>query len=282
MSPYAEKLISDIAQRINQPLNQSKPLKPAERMVMEKYLPKFEKERLDIGDFINNPYSAEEVKRDGDEEQRLEKKFEKGTLRGKIFEALVATSAESLKWFGENTKVVILSKFDDYKNGDIMLETKNNNGEIVRILVDLTTSVLENEITEKIDKTYELIKKGESGEAKYFKSKLDETIGKVDASARVVIGISPDSLGELCGEMNQTPRQEKNYVQLMFLDEMLNQLIHMAETSKEKNGADHKVTKELEKSLSIIKDLLVQKESLRTHEYEQKAKHDRTYQHLAY
>lgn len=282
MNLHAENVINDISRRIDKPLNQAKDLKPAESKMRDKCSSKHDEERLKLDDFINDPYEASEIERDKKEEQRLEKIFDKATPRGKLFEAIVATKSEAVKWFGENTKVVVLSKFDDYINGgDIMLEMQNDKNEIVRIMVDLTTSIQESEATDKIKKTYKLIESGKLSEAKYFKSKVDATKGKINPSARVIIGISPDSLGELCGEFNQTEKQEKNYVQLMFLDEMMNQLINMAETAKAKHGAEHKVTQELEKALKLVKDLLIKKESLRTHEYEQKARRDRTYQQLA-
>lgn len=160
---------------------------------------------------------------------------------------------------------------------------KDKKGEVVRILIDITTSIDKNIIHKKIESSFDEKGNLKLAEIKYFQSEIENTKGKFKNMPRLVAGFDPNTLRNLCDDVLINKKQQQNNpVQLMLLDEMQHQLIYMLEASRRMNGDSHIVTTQLKKAFDSIKDILDKKESLRTREYKSKASDDKTYHLLNY
>lgn len=258
-------------------VRQLDPLREGENLLLKKYAKTLEEYRLKMEDF-EDVYGRETIEKDRAFLEALKAKEEAKTDRGVLLEGILAEHAELSNWFGQDSSVIPLSEYDDrLAHGDLVLEMGEE--EKVRILMDVTSSVAQNTLEKKIDRSIDGIKAGKLSKIKYFES--GDFKGRLEYVPRVVVGLNPETLREFCDDVLQDKnRQEKNPLQMMLLDEMLHQLTFMYETAKEVRGKDDRAAEEIKKALKLIQDLSIKKESLRDHDYDRKANADWAYKAL--
>ena len=145
--------------------------------------------RPQLEDF-HDIFPSDEIARDKELVRMLEAKWEKdpgarvNQEASELLEGLLAIDGAEEGWFGEETYVVPVSKYDDYKNGvDFVLEIPQRNG-VLRIGVDVTLS-RDNSVLNH--------KKAREGltALKYFSSEAEErTRGIFEGIPRVVVDLS--------------------------------------------------------------------------------------------
>jgi len=238
---------------------------------------------LDFVDIFKKEVPADSVKlaaaKEGEQEQ---------TERGRLLERIVFEEGMKSRWFGDkNVALVPVSDFDDhFSHGDMVLEIKDEEGKIQRILLDITTSIDEGTLKKKMARGIRNAENGVLCWAKYFRSELEQgelARGRKANMAKAVIGINPTILNELCEEIRikGKGKLQENPVQLMFIDEIINQLAGQLKVIAEKKGRDHFSFKQISKVLNFFKDLSINKKSLRTRDYAQKANSDWTFRQLS-
>jgi hypothetical protein len=227
-------------------------------------------------------YPEKEVVGDTKEVEKLKKTEEKITARGKLLESLLSVFSESSNWFGENCHIILLSDYDDrMAHGDIVLEMKNDKGELSQILIDITTSIDESNLKKKIGRSYNGDGSVKLSNIKYYESEAEETKGPLLDIPRVVMGISPETLGILCEDIKEKGRrQENNMVQLLLLDQVFAQLITMRNKANNPDKKDELALKKTALASKIISTIIDRKKSLHTRDYELKANSDLTHQQI--
>lgn len=243
----------------------------------KKYLKLLDEYRLGYDDF-KDIYSPEEIRNDKNKVEKSKLGKNEATIRGELFEGILIEQAELSNWFGQDSRLIALTEYDDrFSATDFVIEIKNKDGEIIRILVDATTSVNREIIKEKLEKSMDL-KEKKLADIKYFKSEMEDYRGKLRDMPRVVIGIDPYSLEDLCIDVYEKKnQQDKNPVQFIILNEMFQQFNLLYNVCKN-NDFNSEMISKVEKAKNVIDDLLKEKEGLRTNKW--KAKRDKTYDHL--
>jgi len=186
----------------------------------------------DFSDVINK----NEIERDTTwlGQQRNRKQEVVKTKRGEILEHVIRHHAEMSDWLGDNCYTVETTEYDDRANHiDFIIEWEQEDGEAVRLAIDVTTT----EDPDVFDKKESLIKdeieKGWLSRVKYFQSEIDETKGKIQNLPRAVIAVSKENIQKLCGELiNKKPAElAKSPEQLLLLDEIGTQMTDQIEYS---------------------------------------------------
>jgi hypothetical protein len=268
--------------KIDKPRKHWDSLKPAEKMIWDKYRGKQKEYQAHIEDF-EDVYGEKETKRDVYWVEEMKKREDPGSERGELMELIMILQAETANWFGENSFLFSVSEYDDRKaHGDIVLEIMNDNGEPVRILLDITVSGEENNLIDKMQRSFDILRRERRlSTIKYFQSEATGEKERLINIPRVTIGITPDTLGELCVDLNKNfKKQENNPIQLYLLDQIENQLIHLLEAAKEMDVIDPVIIKNLENAEKEIKKVLNKKENLRTKNFDAKANEDLAYRTL--
>ncbi len=99
----------------------------------------------------------------------------------------------SRNWLGERTQIFPASEFDDVANGiDMVLRLESEDGKVIFLGIDVTTSEDSGILEEKIIRTYEALQRGQTAKVKYFTSEDDGIHGLVRLP-RVVIGTNHES-----------------------------------------------------------------------------------------
>jgi len=190
-----------------------------------------------------------------------------------ILESIFYEHSEMSEWLGENAITILTSYYDDYVNKvdfliEYLLETSNAH---LGLAVDVTFSA---DITNKIEKIKEEIKKGVLTEVKYFKSEESGFEGRLYNLPRVIMSVSPRSILELAeldlelNSKNQEIRKEarkkisNHKIQYQVIEEIIIQLEafkNYAEqnTPEGKRGA---VIRSYDKVLTIVKEIKKHKE----------------------
>lgn len=258
-------------------------LSPLEEKYFKKYSEEISEERIKLENFKDleaaGKYAPGEIEKDIAYVEAIKSRESSGTKRGALLEGIISEQAELSNWFGQDSSLIFLSEYDDrMSHSDLLLEMESDKGESVKLLIDVTTSVDESKIDEKISRSYDSLGGVKLGKVKYFESRREEFRGKINSIPRVVAGINPRTLRDFCDSIREkNNRQEDNYIQFMLLEEIENQLAHMKEVLIS-NGKESGVAfSEVNKSLSCISNLLEKKEDLRSLDYEKKVSADRTY-----
>jgi hypothetical protein len=262
-------------------LKQDGILTPNERTLHDQCAPRLKSKKINPDNF-KDIYSEAGLARD---EKSLKKALAKEDIKkekGELFEGILCEYAENSEWFGKDCRLVPLSEYDDRQNhGDFILEKKDTDGKIIRILIDATTSNDENVILHKLENGYRPLREDKLSQVKYFQSKLENFKGELKNVPKVVIGIDLISLRRLCDEICKKQNLEKNSMtQFLLINEMDSQLAYLSELAFDKYGLDHPLTKIIVKAFDYIEALVKEKKSLRSQDFEAKASEDRTYQLL--
>jgi len=230
----------------------------ARSKVFQEYFKMGSKKKIKIEDFagIYRKYTIEEDKK------RIEKfmnsrEYRKPTPASVVLENVISELGESNNWFldknGNNEFFSCqLSEFDDKMadgaRADMALEIKTPEGEIIRLLIDVTTSIDEKRLEEKRKKCTKKIEDKTLHSVKYFQSQADGKIGWQGNIPMVVVGMNPEKVLEFCGRAAENRDLSNDYVAFMLLDEIKEQLLHDYNFSAEKNGENDKITKILLKT----------------------------------
>jgi len=265
--------------------NQKTDLTQLEKNIIAQYQ-EYDQKRPDHLDFMD--IFKKEVPADSIKLAEAKKGEQEQTERGKLLERIVFEEGIKSGWFGDkDVALVPVSDFDDhFSHGDMVLEIKDEEGNIQRILLDITTSIDEGTLRKKMARGIKNAENGVLCLAKYFRSELEQgelARGRKTNMAKAVIGVNPTILNELCEEIRVKGKGklQENPVQLMFIDEIINQLEnHIRATTKNKDEKHFAVKQNL-KILNYFKKLSENKKSLRTRDYAQKANSDWTFQHLS-
>lgn len=263
-------------------------LTPLEENYFKEYSREVEDGRINPEDFLaledQGVYIKGEIKKDIGYVQAMKSRESSGTKRGALLEGIISRHAELSEWFGEKSNLIFLSEYDDrMSHSDLLLEMENIKGESLKLLMDVTTSVDENRIDEKISQSYDSLGNVKLGKVKYFESIGSDQRGKIYDIPRVVIGIDPNTLRDLCDSIKEKKnKQQDHYVQFMILEEVENQLIHMKEALICKGKDAGVAFFSVNKLLNHTRSLLGKKEDLRPLDYEKKVSGDKAYRFLRY
>lgn len=165
----------------------------------------YENEGPKTKDFIN-VYGKVETNKDAAEVEKLKKIFherernkESGISYGKILELIIMDFAGS--WLpGYFSKT---SEFDDFKNhSDLIWEMEQDDGNVLRILIDVTWD--QKQVDEKVKEYFSnYVLKDHFQKIKYFQSQLEERARGKDANGqfyefpKIIIGADAPEIAEL-------------------------------------------------------------------------------------
>lgn len=256
--------------------------------VFEMYLKKNEK--VEMTEF-EDVYGAEDVKKDLGRVEYVKnsKGFENPTPEGIVLENMFSDLVEKYHWFGEGVKAVQLSEFDDKiasgAHCDVVLEIPTDDGECVRIGIDLTTAINYDTLSKKRTKCVEGIQSGKLFSVKYFKSKVDDTKGRISDVPVFFAGLDKNTLQNLCETMAKQENTgneilEKHEGQFVFLDEILSQTNRFIAIAKVKHGEQANITCWMEYYKELFKWILENKKAPRPNNFGQRAGQDEVYRYI--
>ena len=186
------------------------------------------------------------------------------------------------------------STFDDIikKDGtraDVVLEIKTQEGEVVRLLVDVTTAITMSKLYEKRKKCTDNIEEGKVHSVKYFQSKIETTDEKGNAVREkgrqknlpmVIVGMDKERLHDFCIRIGEGNDLANDHAAFIFIDEIVKQLGTDYALSKSENGENSEVTKTLLKTYQVFSIILKTKNNLRPRDFEKKVVQDGVYTYL--
>lgn len=255
--------------------------------IFQKYHEMSDKGKIKMDDF-KDLYSLSVIERDKKRVEDVKKKQEKPTPSGIVLENSFYDLSEKLlsdKKSGNEIHAQLLSVFDDTMadstRADVVLEIKTPNGEVVRLLVDVTTAITPSKLLEKREKCTKNIKEGRLHSIKYFQSKIDGIRGRQINLPMVIVGMGVDNVHDFCARIGEGNDLANDYAAFMFLDEIVKQLGDDYVMSKERNNVSHEMIQILLKTYETFNAILEIKNNLRPHDFEEKvAKKDDVYSYL--
>lgn len=243
-------------------------LTSAEREIENKLVPQMEKYRPDLADFNYPAKTIEKDKRD-----LAEKKARRGEeyRRPKVLEAILWHEIEQNNWFGENCYTAVASKFDDeFRGTDLVLEFEQEDGEIVRLALDVTMDTLKKNIEAKKDRIIEDLEDGRLAHLKYFQSEADpETEGKISGIPKVIIGTDTKGIQKLSKMYleKEHAKLAQSEIQIELLEEVKMQLSELSEYAtlyfekKRHSPKGKEVIQKYKEVLEIIEKVLEKKKN---------------------
>ena len=258
--------------------------------IFDMYLKKDEK--LNIEEF-GDVYPAEEIKKDRERVEYIKKgkDYKEPTDDSIVLENMFTDLVEKYNWFGEGVKVVQLSEFDDKiasgAHCDVILEIPTGeDGSIERIGIDLTTAINYDNLSKKRLKCLDAVKSGNFFSVKYFKSKIDNTKGKIDDVPVFFAGIGKETLSALCDSIAKQENTgmeilKKHEVQLMLIRELLAQTEVYYGIAQASHGENSKMTASLDYYQRLFDWMHDNKKSLYSNGFEQKALQDKVFAYIA-
>lgn len=247
------------------------------KAVMNDYLTRKPK-RFNPEDF-SDIYPKEEIEKHEKILKSAEKGYEAPTRGGILLENMANDLFKD--WYGEDTELSFTAEVDDAEGTDAVFEVKffdeNGKEKIAEILIDFTTAENPENTNKKLDSSSEKIKKGALSCIRYFASKFSNERGLLENVPKVIVGLSIDTLINLCVKIAKNNSEEKNHIaQLMLLDEIYSQLRQLKDTSQKVNCSSV-VQEALEDSIMAIEKLMEQKKHLRNSNYDWRADQDRAF-----
>jgi hypothetical protein len=184
-------------------------------------------------------------------DKRKNKKF------ATILEAIFTERVSSGTWFGSNVGVIIPSRYDEIKNGidSIMkFQEVGKPSSYLALGIDVTFS---KDADSKIHNILNKIRKGESSEIKYFKTK--EFKGQLLNIPKVVIGIDKKTVQELSffWNNNENDKIDNHPVQQEILSQIIMQLEKFGKECKKNNRND--LAERYNHALLIIQEIIKKK-----------------------
>ncbi|MAQ76944.1 hypothetical protein CL684_00210 [Candidatus Campbellbacteria bacterium] len=170
-------------------------------------------------------------KNDNDENQEL---LEKLKRISDIYEGVIGEQAEQNEWFGSGVNFYPTSEYDDFVNGvdgvaEFFDEAEESDAHHIAMSFDVVFSNHSERVISKLDRTKEMIDKGELAEVKYFEDQNGNK-RKILAS-RIILGsrlVSAENLINLWA--SKSPERNKKLanhpIQIKLLLETLLQSQH--------------------------------------------------------
>lgn len=256
--------------------------------IFEMYLTKDQK--INEEDFVDI-YGEEEIKKD---KQRVEyiknsKGFEKPTPEGIVLENLFCDLAEKYKWFGEGSRVVQLSEFDDKiasgAHCDVVVEIPTQDENVTRIGIDLTTAINPDTLSKKRTKCLDGIRSGKLFSVKYFKSEVNDYKGAIDDVPVFIAGINKESLNLICDTLAKQENTDKDYVSnsevpFMIFDEMISQASRYRGIAALKHGEGGYMTDLMDYYKLLLEWINQNRKSPLPANYKQRASLDDVYRYI--
>jgi hypothetical protein len=246
-------------------LNKDEQLTAAEDMVCEEMRrikepnPK-EKNFSDI-------YPREEIKRDVELTQRLEKGHVLHTERGEILEEILRREIYNSCWFGDNCETAKTTKFDDFVNHtDFVIELDTDDR--IKLAVDTTVTNDVEVIEKKVIKIKNELKRKTGTTIKYFQSNLtwedNPEKGEVRDLPSVIIAFDYDNLKKMCEIITGPGGKEKlgkTSLQIYILEDIIGQLEIQAEYLEKniKGGSDTNIYKNIDRVKKYLEEILKNK-----------------------
>lgn len=255
--------------------------------IFQKYYGMGDKEKIKMDNFTDI-YSLSEIQSDKKRIEKAKENQEKPTPAGIVLENAFYDLSEKLladEKSGNEIHSQLLSTFDDVigsagTRADIILEIKGNNGEVAKLLVDVTTGVTMSKLLEKRKKCINVIENGKLHSIKYLQSKIDGKRGRQENLPMVIVGMNKESLQEFCARIGEGNDLKNDYASFMFLDEIVEQLRADYVLSKSITGENSEMTKTFFKTYQAFSAILEIKNNLRPRDFEKKVVQDDTYTYL--
>jgi hypothetical protein len=167
----------------------------------------------------------------------------------------------------------------------VVLEIPTDDGETVRIGVDLTTAVNYDTLSKKRTKCIEGVQSGKLFDVKYFKSKVDNTKGKISTVPVFFAGLDKNSLQNICEMMATEESTGKELManhegQFVFLDEMISQTNRFIAIARVKHGEQASTTQWMEYYKALLEWILDNKKAPRPNNFGQRAGQDEVYRYI--
>lgn len=184
--------------------------------------------RINIWDFVNDPYTKKEIaadeaevkKRQGDFDTDIEHlsaaeiaTVEKRKKISEAMEIIVCEGAENREWFGAEAHSIRTAEYDDIKNGvDAVIEFENEDEqpEHLALTIDITTTGDTAILERKMKRCRERIKdhhdENRCQRVKYFQSPKTDYKGPLIEIAPVVVGLSGENTFKLLETRAQSIR----------------------------------------------------------------------------
>jgi len=227
-----------------------------------------EQDRIDMESF-SDLYGQEVVTADLEYVERMEEKFsnpldsQSRILKEKaeVLEAIISREADQNMWFGENSAIILTSKFDDIKNGiDAVIEFEKEEGiSTLGLAVDVTFG---NAVGKKMDKIEQSIREGKKTSVKYFESELGDFRGELRNIAKVIVGVDGRTEAELENFFAERKGSDfaNHQVQLQILEEIIIQCEYFKSIAEEVRREN--VFKSYDRALKIISKLLEERKEV--------------------
>jgi hypothetical protein len=267
-------------------------LSPAENEVQQKLVieqgpgRKDEENELKKRIVAKGVVSPEELKRDDAYVSKAVNTFkDEATERSEILEAILEEIIEKNAWFGDCYTIKTI-KYDDISNHtDFVIEIVTEEGEILRIAVDVTVGSNDKARSEDVKnkKASYVVKELDRGQAttvKYFQSQaeFDEEdefrVMKLTGIPRVIISYPKENLTYLCeamagvfkksgqGKKEAYRMLEQNGLQLVIISEVIDQFTWQLKYLQSKKQDSAQIEVNLKKTIDYLKKLYEKKASL--------------------
>src|SRR3989304_2776910 len=164
------------------------------RLAFERITKPYRQEALREKDFVDDPYSASDVQKDGQVLIDLKKTARYQAARSEASQALEfivihGMSKPGIDWLGiDFESAVKTSEHDDWQNGiDLVVTFRDENDQEVHLGIDVTTKESESDLHEKISPLYKNAERQDLSRVKYFED-MDGRKGEIKLP-RVLLGL---------------------------------------------------------------------------------------------
>lgn len=149
-----------------------------------------------------------------------------------VLEAVIFDQCGTGKWFGEQTRAIKTSTFDDYVNGsDLILEIEDTARALTHLSLSIDVTFGTTTEADKFANIKKNIDSGDLGRIDYFRSSHSTFRGEISHVPQVVIGVEKDTVVKLANlwmDKNEHPELAKTLdehpIRRLLLSEILLQL----------------------------------------------------------
>lgn len=181
-----------------------------------------------------------------------------------VFEAIIFDQSGAGKWFGEQTRAIKTSSFDDYINGsDLILEIEDITHTLSHLSLSVDITFGTSTEAQKFAQIKKNIDSGELGRIDYFRSSRSTFRGEITHVPQVVIGVEKETvinLASLWMDKKENPELastlDEHPVRRLILSEILLQL-HTFRNYAEKIGR-RDLAPIYEKDIQILEEIIHQ------------------------
>lgn len=215
-------------------------------------------------------YDQQKLERDREKIRRKEAGFihESHKEYSDVLEAVIFDQTSKGMWFGEKTRSIKTSTYDDYYNGsDIIFEFEDAVRALTHLSLSVDVTFGTNTEEEKIAAIKKNIDKGTLGRIDYFKSGRSQFRGEISLVPQVIIGVEKDTvikLANLWMDKNEHPELattlNEHPVRRLILSEILFQL-HTFRTYATETGK-HDLVPIYEKDIQLIEEIIREQGSI--------------------